>query len=62
MQLETKLTVRFLPDPGEEVTPESTIAMNALNVQAEAIADFLQPTLQTLVIKMIALKREDPNA
>ena len=58
MQLETIITARFIHDEGVTPTPEEDAALATLNAEVEVITEKLQVPLRSLVVAMIAWKRE----
>ncbi|MCK5663411.1 MAG: hypothetical protein KAI17_07985 [Thiotrichaceae bacterium] len=55
MQLETKLSAKFITD--NPCTPEEQISLDALNMHTEEIAEKLQSTFRLLIIEMLEIKR-----
>lgn len=60
MQLETKITVRFLSDV-PCTTVEEQVFMDSLNAHAGEIAESLQGAMRLLVIEMLGMKRKTFN-
>jgi len=58
MQLETKISAKFLKEEDEVVNYEQQQSLDALNKHTEDCCEILQPIFQTLIIEMLTLKRE----